>query len=184
MNWQYIRKSMYATVRQQTMTERRALRHNEQRSKHSISLDARIQQTAAQPVCRTAVHTDRHRSCTTAHWLWRNENSNNRDCNVFCLYMEHNSYVLITTISWSHTDRHSDGRHITITVTYSSFSVRIKCKWTRTYRKSEEDEMREDRLLHVETSEKSWPPAETSDGQRPCGQVLISRIIKSQEWPY
>jgi len=34
--------------------------------------------------------------------------------------------------------------------------------------------MREDRLLHVETSVKSWPPAETSEGQRPCEQVLIS----------
>jgi len=33
---------MYAAVRQQTMTEHTTLRHNEQKSKHSFSLDARI----------------------------------------------------------------------------------------------------------------------------------------------
>jgi len=33
---------MYAAVRQQTMTEHRALGHNGQKSKHSLSLDAKI----------------------------------------------------------------------------------------------------------------------------------------------
>jgi hypothetical protein len=163
----YTDSAMYAAVRQQTMTEHRALGHYGQKSKHSLSLDVKVHKWKYSQ-SRTAVHTDRHCSCTTARWLWRNETSNNRNCIVFYLYSEYNSNFLITTISWSHTDRRSDGRHRTIAVKYLSFSVRTNCKWTRTYHKSEEDEMRENRLLHVETSVKSWPPAETSDGQRPC----------------
>lgn len=131
--------------------------------------------TASLQNCCAHRQTDRHRSCPTARWFTRNETSNNRDWLVFCLFVYGIQIKFSNpTISWSHADLHSERRQRTVTVTYSSFSVITKCKWTRSYRNSEEDEMREDWMLHVETSGRSWPPAETSDGQRPCEQVLIS----------